>query len=217
MTDNNDQNSEDPWEDWEMTDAMLEEAADRLVRYVEEGTGGPGSGTGIHPRDLELEADGLVVSVRLGGEELAEHSFEPEPWEEYEPDDPGPDAEDIAYTLAETLFVECDIKERLVEDERERLADLVLEEAEAEIPARLAEADPHRDWDLSVDVVELSYDYHHGDPDWVYEMGYPPFGLEVRSWDPDVEVVVEIEYEPPDVERLIDRAVDELLEAVDDE
>lgn len=215
MTDD-EPNSGKPWEDWEITDSMLEDATDWLVRYIDEGPEGPGSGTGIAPRDVELEADDLVVSVWLGGEELAERSFEPEPWEEYGPDEPGPDAEHIAYTLLGELFAEYDLEERLVEDERERLADLVVEEAETAILARLQEADPDRDWDLSLEVVERSHDYHHGDPEWVYEQGYPPFGLEVRSWDPDAETVVEIEYEPPDVDRLVDDAVDELLETVGD-
>lgn len=198
----------------EITDAMLEEMADRVAEYLANGVLGPDSALGIYPHDLELEADDLVVSARLGDEVLLEHSFEPESWERIDTDDPGFDHESMAEELSLEIYDRVDLKQRLVERRLERLADLLLDGAEAEIQSRLEDAVPEIDWDVTVDVVELPYDYQHGDPDWVYEQGYPPYGFEVLSWDPDAETVVEITAETPKPERLIDEAVSQLLDTL---
>lgn len=204
MTDDN-PNREEPQDVQEIPRATLEEAADILRDHVDDETG-------IRPNDLQLVANGPVVSARLYETVLAEHSFEPESWEWEANDSPRPTAQAILVALDVDTD---DLQETLVERRRDRLADVILEEAEAEIQTRIAAAAPAVDWDLSLDVVELAYDYHHGDPPWVYERGYPPFGLEVLSWNRDIEIVVEIEHDPPNVDRLVDRAVTELLEAVD--
>lgn len=203
-------------EAWKITDAMLEELADRVREGLYHGVLGPDSGIGITPHDLVLEADGRVVTARLGDEVLLEHSFEPESRETIDPDDPGSDLVSMAEEIALEIYDRVDLKRLLAERRRDRLAGLVVDEAEAELPPRLEAAAPEIDWDVTVEVVELPYEYHHGDPDWVYEWGYPPYGLEVRSRNPDAEVVVEIIAETPEAGRLIDEAVDRLLEAVDD-
>lgn len=239
MTDRDGSPPERPSDDVGFTDATVAELTDLVAEYVEEGAARSGSGIGIRPDDLHVDANGLVVTVRLGEEVLLEHSFEPESWERVgdsedsdPPDDVQVDPREVATTLSERLLDEVDLEARLVERRRERLADLLVEPAESGIRSRLAAAAPDVDWDLSVDVVELPYEYRHGDPEWVYETGYPPFGLAVTCFDPDAEVVVEVEpgsagVAPPGdasatsgaaaaVEPLVDEAVDRLREAVGD-
>lgn len=235
--------------------ATADELADLVTEHVAEGLARSNSAAGLSPRELSVDVDGLVVTVSLGDEALLQHSFALESWETVDSHDPAfapddsdgsdrsrLDPEEAAVTLAERVLDEVDVETRLVERRRERLAAAVVEEATARIRSRLATAAPDVDWDLSVDVVALPHEYRHGDPEWVYETGYPPYGLEVVSFDPDAAVVVEVEDEPPvgepidetasgveseetvgvdgaspvDVEPLVEAAVDRLLEAVGD-
>lgn len=205
-----------PIESGGFDDTQLAALADRVREDLARGIRGPESAVSVPLDELMLKADDLVVTVSLGDDVLLEHSFEPEAWETLDDDDPRFDPESMAEELSLEIYDRVDLKQRLVERRLEQLADLLLDEAEVEIQSRLEDAVPEIDWDVTVEVVELPYDYQHGDPDWVYEQGYPPYGLEVLSWDPDAEVVVEIVAEVPDPEPLIDEAVARLLEAVDD-
>lgn len=207
--------SGDPLADGEFDGSVLRDLTDRVREALDRGVRGPESAIGIYPDELVLEADGLVVTARLGDEVLVEHSVEPAAWEAVEPDDPGFDPAHLAAALSLEIADRVDLRQRLVDRRRDRLAARLVDGAEEEVAARLEDAAPDLDWDVTVEVVEFPFEYHHGDPEWVTEQGYPPFGLEVMSWDPDVEVVVAIEGDPPDVDRLVDEAVERLLEEVD--
>lgn len=173
---------------------VLTEAARLLAGSIREETG-------IPPRDLAVDARGETIRVRVGGRTVAERSG----------------AAGNPAALAETLHASLpdDLRERLVDLERARLSGLVADPVLEAVRAALARSRPGEEWDVSVDVVELPYAYRHGDPEDAQEEGYPPFAVEARSWDPDAAVTVEIEYEPPDADRLARAAADGLVEELE--
>lgn len=213
----------------------LAEAADRLAEAVREETG-----IGLH--GLTVETDGPRFVARLEGRELGAWPCTREDWtevleaarEEAGTGAEGSDAsgggvpravpggaarlaEALGLQVAEELFLALrdGLEERLAEAERERLAALVEGEVGERVRAALADLLPEGAG-LSAEVVELPRSYRHGDPEDVQERGLPPFGVEVRCWDPDAGATVAIETEPPDPGRLAREAAERLREALAD-
>lgn len=185
-------------------DAVLEDAAETLAWSI-------GEETGIRPDGLTVAVDGPRLEAWLDGETLAELRCTRAEGEELAAE--GPDR------VAEALFTRLPdgLADRLVEIERERLSARLAGAVEERVRSGLAGdgSAAEGELDVSVEVVELPRPGRHGDPEEAGGRGHPPFGVSVRSWDPDAEVVVEIDVEPPDVERLAREAVDGLREALE--
>lgn len=162
--------------------------------------------------DPEVERDGRTVMASVRGRDLCLVPLDS--WDC--PDEA--DREAAGERLGDLLFrraVDAGLSDRLVDIERDHLRSSALPDVEAAFASRLEAAGEPLD-DVEPDVVDVGYEYHHGEPQAAQETGYPSFGLEAWWPGPDRRVVVAFGRRSEDVGELAQQALDRLQTGTDD-